>query len=493
MFVSIPDERITSIYIKCGTTFSEIVNHPKFSKYDSNEFFLKSNSPIKLISEEHRLATIYLCPRLRGGSSPEEEREQMLKDLQKKDEENTALMEKVKQLEILLQKMNLEVEEGEDVIEFSLSEEDEIETTKTFSHSYEKSPIKKTITPKNVKMVKKTVKSPKKGVEATIGKDKSIKPATCKGLNKYDGQQDWDEWIKSFNLFAMSGKWSEDLKISTFVDYLSNDIRLVLSNLVPEDFEDFNKLSHAVYDLFDKKRKSTVDYMSQLLNSTMKTTNSINVAQWYTKIVNLANLARVKDYQNNYQVKVVLIEGVRPARLYEKVIDVFDIDDKDLLDGLTLDQIYKTILQKEKLYEKVKKVESENAKNPNPNPNPNPKNTNTPNPNPNPNKKGETPTTKKEYFVDSKKDPLPDKPIDKKLLALSCDELKEQNRCFFCTKKLGDHLPSTCRNAYKGMKADDVRQTFLDGKTPTIKNDLTKPSGKTPKNTQVGLGDSQKK
>jgi hypothetical protein len=512
IYVKLPNQETVSIFPKVGTEVSDIFLHPKLKEFDKENFFLKTNISTKLISEEHRITTIHLIPKMRGGSGDgDDAKEELMKDLIKKDKENMELINKIKILEDKISHFfskEKEEEEEEVNINITLSDEDDwiddtpkhkivvspaknINSPKSFSHKYDKiSPKKKE---PNIKPVKLIIPKTSEKIEVVTGKDKSVKPASCKGLGKYDGSQDWDEWIKAFNLYAMAGKWSEDLKISTFVDYLSNDIRIVLSNLPPEDFKNFEVLTHEVYDLFDKGRKSSVDYMTQLLNSTMKSTKSINVAQWYTKVVNLATLARVRKVQKNYQVKVVLIEGTRPAKLYEKVIEIFDIDDKDFIDNYTLDEIYKTILQKEKIYDKVRKVNEENSNKPNcPNPNThntpnNPKNKkNTPKPNEPPNRN---------TSGDKDKDPHPEKPIDKELMALTDSELKKLNRCYFCTKKLGDHLPRTCRAAYKGKKPEEIRKLYLEGKTPEINlNELLKSSEKTPKNTQVGLGDvSQKK
>ena len=103
----------------------------------------------------------------------------------------------------------------------------------------------------------------------------------------------------------MADGWTEKIKVSTFVSYMSDDIKIVLANLSPNDFNNFLMLALMVKQLFDKKRKSPVEFLKQLLIATMKNTKSKNAAQWYTKVINLASLAGIKnihkDYQNSLQ------------------------------------------------------------------------------------------------------------------------------------------------------------------------------------------------
>ena len=75
---------------------------------------------------------------------------------------------------------------------------------------------------------------------------KPVKAAKCETLPKYNGSQNWDEWLRKFNLYAIKGRWTEEIKISTFIDYMSEDIQLLLCNLTSEQFDDFSKL-----ELFD--------------------------------------------------------------------------------------------------------------------------------------------------------------------------------------------------------------------------------------------------
>jgi len=81
---------------------------------------------------------------------------------------------------------------------------------------------------------------------------KPVKPAKCKGLSIYDGSQDWEDWIKKFNLFAMADGWTEKIKVSTFVSYMSDDIKIVFANLSPNDFNNFLMLALLVKQLFEK-------------------------------------------------------------------------------------------------------------------------------------------------------------------------------------------------------------------------------------------------
>jgi hypothetical protein len=86
-------------------------------------------------------------------------------------------------------------------------------------------------------------------------------------------------------------------------------------------------------------------------------------------------------------------------------------------------------------------------------------------------------------------------------MPLTNDQLREEHRCFFCTKKLekGKHNVNTCINAYKGLKWEDVRKQYLEGKSykeivkSSEKKESSTSSDSTPKNPSGGLGDGQKK
>jgi hypothetical protein len=82
---------------------------------------------------------------------------------------------------------------------------------------------------------------------------------------------------------------------------------------------------------------------------------------------------------------------------------------------------------------------------------------------------------------------------------LTNEKLKEQNRCYYCTKELGKgkHSVYTCKEKYINLKPDAVRKLYLEGKsfkeiTMSDKKESITPSN-TPKNPNVGLGDAQKK
>ncbi len=322
IFVKMPDAKTISIFPNVGTPFLQILSLPQFSMIDKNDFFLKANNPIKLISEEHRITTLYLIPKLRGGSHELDElREEMQKELRKKDEENIKLLEKLEQLQILLGKQKSD--------------------NNSDSEDTPHQPMVENITPPEI------IKEPTVVVQEIT--TNSVKSAKCKGLSVYDGSQDWEDWIKKFNLFAMADGWTEKIKVSTFVNYMSEDIKVVLAELTPNDFNNFIMLASMVKQLFDKKRKSPVEFLKQLLNATMYNTKSKNAAQWYTKVINLAALAGIKNIQKDYQVKVVLINGLRPASLFKDVSAIYNVDYKNVMNNFSLNQIYQTVLEKEKL------------------------------------------------------------------------------------------------------------------------------------------------
>ncbi len=233
----------------------------------------------------------------------------------------------------------------------------------------------------------------------------------------------------------------------------------------------------------------------------MKNTNCSNVPQWYTKIKNLARLAGIKDIQNDYQVKVVLINGIRPASLFKDVSAEIDVDDVKRLDSLSLIKIYTFILQKEKVAvktDKVVKEENNGAHNGDDKPNNKNKKNNKKDNNDNKNKNRDK--NKKNKNNKTKDNPYPEKNNIDKLMPLTIDELREQNRCFYCTKELGKgkHAVHTCKRAYGELNWDKVRKQYLEGKsfeeiTKSPKKESGTSSDSTPKNPKVGLGDGQKK
>ncbi len=69
IWVKMPDEKTITIFPNIGTQFSELIKSHKFNMIDRRDFFLKANSSIKLVTEEHRSITIRLIRKLRGGST----------------------------------------------------------------------------------------------------------------------------------------------------------------------------------------------------------------------------------------------------------------------------------------------------------------------------------------------------------------------------------------------------------------------------------------
>ena len=168
VFVKMPDAKTISIFPNVGTPFSQLLYLPQFAMIDNIDFFLKANNPIKLISEEHRITTLFLIPRLRGGSYELDKlRVEMQEELRKKDEENIKLLKKVEQLQMLLWK---KPDIGSD------SDSD--------SEDNPQQPAVENVTPPP-----EVIKKPTIVVEGVT--PKPVKPAKCKGLSIYDGSQDF--------------------------------------------------------------------------------------------------------------------------------------------------------------------------------------------------------------------------------------------------------------------------------------------------------------
>jgi hypothetical protein len=483
IWVKMPDGRTISIFPGIGTSFSELINFSQFDILDRDNFYLKSNYPIQLISNNERSTTITLIRRLRGGST---EKDKIIAELQaelrRKDEECMALALKVDNLKIMSGKKNKKDESSVESIDIEVSDGDSPNFT-----------IKKPLNINN----KKTITIVKEN-------EKEIKPAKCDDLPKYDGLQEWEDWIEEFNLQANLGHWTEEKKIITFIGYLSKDIRLVVRKFPKDELNNFDTLSEKVRRLFDRKKKNPTDYLKELLNSNMKNTKCKNVAHWYTHVINLATLAKLPDLQNNNQVKVALIKGIRPAQLFKDVTSEFKINNEKFMKKFTVDEIYSHILELEDDYLLTQEVYNEGKDNYNSN---------------NKDKSKDKPKDKKidNNDIDRKNknnnsnksktdkpfkdDPKPDKDTIKKLMPLTIDELREQNRCFFCAKEIGKrkHYVNTCKRAYgKDADWDEVRKQYLNGKsfdeiTKSFKKESVTSSGATPKNPKVGLGDGQKK
>jgi hypothetical protein len=297
MMVKMPDASTISIYPRIDSSFSDILSLPDFSMIDKQKYFLKSNSPIKLISEQHRLTTLYLIPRLRGGSY---ESDKIIAELQERlnqrDKENEELTKKVDLLMKIMGKSKVKsAPESESDSEDTPMPPDVEELTpiKNYFSSTNQPPSFKNFDsattvstqinkPQKIKFVLpgESQKEPEAKIQRSVIEvetSKSVKAAKCHGLSVYDGSQEWEDWIKQFNLCAL--KWSLDLKLVTFISYMSKDIKVVLRNVDPQTLNNFEKLTKLVKELFDTERKSPTDFLKELLISDMNTTNCKNVSQ----------------------------------------------------------------------------------------------------------------------------------------------------------------------------------------------------------------------
>ena len=76
---------------------------------------------------------------------------------------------------------------------------------------------------------------------------------------------------------------------------MSDDIKIVLANLSPNDFNNFLMLALMVKQLFDKKRKSPVEFLKQLLIASMKNTKNDNKNNRNNNTNNNNNNTSVKE------------------------------------------------------------------------------------------------------------------------------------------------------------------------------------------------------
>ena len=209
---------------------------------------------------------IYLIFQLQGGSG----------NLKK-----TELQEKNKELTEEITKLKLDVKENMKLIE---------ELKKFISEKKEEPEI----TQKSTSSFKETSKA--KGF---------IKPVKLKGIQPFDGNEEFKDWIKIFNMQMMI--YDDDTKLVTLVSYLSQELILLLSNVEMKHSADFNTLCKFLSSEFKKSEKSVRETLDEV--SRIQQKESEAVLTYYARMN--AKLVDIKFHIPLNERKELFISGLK--------------------------------------------------------------------------------------------------------------------------------------------------------------------------------------
>ncbi len=85
-----------------------------------------------------------------------------------------------------------------------------------------------------------------------------------KNIKEYDGQEEFREWIKFYNVQMNAGNYEEGTKLVTLVNHLGPNMQLWLANTDPEISKDYSRLCDALQNGFKKKQKTTRQLLTEL-------------------------------------------------------------------------------------------------------------------------------------------------------------------------------------------------------------------------------------
>jgi hypothetical protein len=315
-------------------------------------------------------------------------------------------------------------------------------------------------------------------------KAKSIQPMTKLNISKYNKDLDWKEWQKDFEFEAMIGQWTEAQKLSNLMYYLSDDIRKNCKEMTKEQIQSYDLVIALLMNNYGNVKKRTrLEYEREFLNLTMS--SNTPVTNFMQSIKNMAKLAEI---ENDARVVERFTEGLRPKEVLSSTRRV--CKEKGYT---TSEEVLKVALEEQQKYLEEKQLLDFDNKN----------GAQTNNNSPKTNckacdgklDKGEILYCKNCKDAHNKKKGLkvrPDTRMDAKsdtrtteekekeaeilkkkpTLGLKHEELRDQERCFFCTEKFSEHSTRSCRDKYPDLRPYQVRDKLRRGiEIPESKNE----------------------
>jgi hypothetical protein len=325
-----------------------------------------------------------------------------------------------------------------------------------------------------IKELKKALRD-KEGVKPDE-KSKSIQPMTKLNIATYAKDKDWAEWKRDFEFEALVGTWSEPQKLSNLMYYLSEDIRKNCKQMTKEQIQNYDeviKLLEANYG--NVKKKSRLEYERDFLDLAMLPTTP--VSNFMLTIQETAKLAEIID---DTRIVERFTEGLRPKEVLSatrRVVKEKGYKTSDEVLAVALEEQKKYLEEKQLLgqEERSRDTTSKIRKC----------------------KTCETKLEKTDFLFcksckeahqkekgDKQKKNDSKKPTDKEReaevlknkphLALKHEELRAQDRCFYCAEKLADHSTRSCRDKYPDQRPYQVREKLKKGiDVPEAKNETS--------------------
>lgn len=304
-------------------------------------------------------------------------------------------------------------------------------------------------------------------------KTKSIQPMTKLNFAKYTKEMDWKEWKKDFEFEALIGTWSEPQKLSNLMYYLSDEIRKNCKQMTKEQIQNYDeviKLLEANYG--NVKKKTRLEYEREFLNLAMNPNTPVN--NFMLSIKETAKLAEISD---DSRIVERFTEGLRPKEVLSatrrECKEKGFKSSEDVL-NVALEEQKKYLEEKQLLDHDERRIEPNKVKKC---------------------KTCETKLEKNEFLFcksckeshqkekgDKQRKNELKKPEDREReaeilknkphLALKHEELRAQDRCFYCAEKLADHSTRSCRDKYPDLRPYQVRDRLKKGiDVPESKND----------------------
>ncbi len=305
-------------------------------------------------------------------------------------------------------------------------------------------------------------------------KVKSIQPMTKLNIAKYSKDQDWKDWQKDFEFEAMIGQWTEAQKLSNLMFYLSDDIRNNCKEMTKEQVQSYDQVIALLMNNYGTVKKRTrLEYEREFLNLTMSP--STPVTNFMQSIKNMAKLAEIDD---DARIVERFTEGLRPKEVLSATRRVCKEKKYTMSE-----EVLKAALEEQQKYLEEKQLLDFDTNN-----------------SPKTNcksckgelekgeilfcksckeayqKKGgkrERPDTRVRLDTRKSEDKEREEEILKKkpTLGLKHEELREQERCFYCTEKFSEHSARSCRDKYPDMRPYQVREKLKRGEIPDSKNE----------------------
>jgi len=306
-------------------------------------------------------------------------------------------------------------------------------------------------------------------------KVKSIQPMTKLNIAKYSKDQDWKDWQKDFEFEAMIGKWTEAQKLSNLMFYLSDDIRNNCKEMTKEQIQSYDQVIALLMNNYGNVKKRTrLEYEREFLNLTMSPSTPVtNFMQ------SLKNMAKLAEIENDARVVERFTEGLRPKEVLSATRRV--CKEKKYT---TSEEVLKAALEEQQKYLEEKQLLDFDTNN-------SPKTSCKSCKGELENgeilfcksckeayqkKGGKRERTDTRARLDTRKPEEKEREAEilkkKPTLGLKHEELREQERCFYCTEKFSEHSARSCRDKYPDMRPYQVREKLKRGETiPDSKNE----------------------